>query len=113
MISYMLRDEVWDGSHCEFFQFSNGMRVVYDRKSRELREFTLFGEEIQSEKIYKIGMQYYFYLNSKDFFDISHEDMEKKGKPRRVATSCREVLDEYLSCHQNLDHHVCGRLEIL
>ena len=113
MISYMLRDEVWDGSHCEFFQFSNGMRVVYDRKSRKLREFTLFGEEIQSEKIYKIGMQYYFYLNSKDFFDISHEDMEKNGKPRRVATSCREVLDEYLSCHQHLDHHVCGRLEIL
>ena len=29
-----------------------------------------------------------------------------------IATSCREVLDEYLSCHQNLDHQISGRLLI-
>ena len=112
MILYMLRDEVWDGSHCEFFQFSRGMRVVYDRANHTLKEFSLQEEPVMEEKIYKIGLQYYFYLNMKDFFSISQEEVSQNGKPRRVATSCREVLDEYLSCHQNLDHQISGRLKI-
>ena len=112
MILYMLRDEVWDGSHCEFFQFSQGVRVVYDKANRVCKEFTLHDAPIEDAKIYKIGLQYYFYLNMKDFFSVSHEDVEQNGKPRRVATSCREVLEEYLSCHQNLDHPISGRFII-
>jgi 5'-nucleotidase len=112
MILYMLRDEVWDGAHCEFFQFSEGVRVIYDRQRHSLKEFSLHGEPIDDTKIYKIGLQYYFYLNMKDFFSVSHEEVERNGKPRKVATSCREVLDEYLSCHQGLDHKISGRLKI-
>ena len=112
MIRYMLRDEVFDGSHCEFFQFSSGVRVVYHRQSRTLKEFSLGGVPIEDERVYKIGLQYYFYLNMKDFFSVSHEEVAENGKPRRVATSCREVLDEYLSCHQNADHRISGRLVI-
>ena len=113
MILYMLRDEVWEGAHCEFFQFSEGVRVIYDRQSHILKEFSLYGEPIDDTKIYKIGLQYYFYLNMKDFFSVSTEDVEPNGKPRRIATSCREVLDEYLSCHQGLDHQISGRIKIL
>lgn len=112
MILYMLRDEVWDGSHCEFFQFSGGMRVVYDKSNHKLKEFSLHGAPIEEEKVYKIGLQYYFYLNLKDFFSISHEEVAQNGKPRQIATSCREVLDEYLSCHRNLDRQISGRLRI-
>ena len=112
MILYMLRDEVWDGSHCGFFQFSQGVRVVYDKQNHQFKEFTLHEEPILDNKIYKIGLQYFFYLNMKDFFSVSQEEAAQNGQPRRVATSCREVLDEYLSCHQNLDHHLSGRLII-
>ncbi len=112
MILYMLRDEVWDGSHCEFFQFSQGVRVIYHKQSHSFKEFSLNGEPIEDERIYKIGLQYYFYLNMKDFFSVSHEEIEPNGKPRRIATSCREVLDEYLSCHQGLDHQISGRLKV-
>jgi 5'-nucleotidase len=111
MISFMLRDEVFEGNHCEFFQFSKGVRTVYDRESRSLKEFSLNGEPINDKKIYKIGLQHYFYLNIKDFFSVSSEELSQNGKPTRVATSCRSVLDEYLSCHQNLDRHIEGRLE--
>ena len=112
MILYMLRDEVWDGAHCEFFQFSKGVKVGYDRQSHTLTEFSLNGEPIDDTKIYKIGLQYYFYLNMKDFFSVSPEEVAENGKPKVVATSCREVLDEYMSCHQNLDHQISGRLAI-
>jgi 5'-nucleotidase len=113
MILYMLRDEVWEGAHCEFFQLSKGVRVIYDRQSRILKEFSLNGEPINDTKIYKIGLQYYFYLNMKSFFSVSHEEVEPNGKPRMIATSCREVLDEYLSCHQGFDHQTSGRLRIV
>ena len=108
----MLRDEVWNGSHCEFFQFSEGVRVIYDKQSHSLKEFSLHGKPIEDGKIYKIGLQYYFYLNMKDFFSVSHEEAEQNGKPGKIATSCREVLDEYLSVHQGLDHQISGRLKI-
>ena len=109
MILYMLRDEVWTGAHCEFFQFSEGVRIVYNKQTHSLEEFSLHAEPIDDQRIYKIGLQYYFFLNMKEFFSVSHEEVENNGKPRRVATSCREVLDEYLSCHQNLDHQISGR----
>ena len=112
MILFMLRDEVWEGLHSEFFQWSQGMRVVYDRANHEFNEFSLHNEPIEDEKIYKIGLQYFFYLNMKEFFSISHEEIAQNGKTRRVTTSCREVLDEYLSCHQNPDYDISGRLII-
>ena len=70
------------------------------------------GTPIEEARIYKIGLQYYFYLNMKDFFSISHEEVAENRNPRRIATSCRDVLDEYLSCNQNFDHHISGRLAI-
>ena len=45
-----------------------------------------------------------------DFFSISPEEIRKNGEPRKIATSCRDILDEYLSYHQNLDHRIDGRL---
>ena len=112
MILYMLRDEVWDGAHCEFFQFSRGIRIVYDRETHRLKELSLNGDRIEASKIYKIGLQYYFYLNILDFFSISHEEIEVNAKPRQIASSCREILDEYLSHRQNSDHQISGRLII-
>lgn len=112
MILFMLRDEVWEGYHGEFFQFSEGMRIVYDKAGHRFKEFSFNGEQVEDDTIYKIGLQYYFYLNIQDFFSVSREEIEKNRKPRMIATSDRDVLDEYLSCHQNLDHHINGRLVI-
>jgi 5'-nucleotidase len=112
MIRYMLRDEVWEGSHCEFYQFSQGMRVVYDKASREFKEFSLGGEPVEDERIYKIGMQHFHYLNLEEFFNVPLKEIAENGAPKVVATSCREILDEYLSNHQNLDSQICGRLVV-
>ena len=48
MILYMLRDEVWDGTHCEFFQFSKGVRVSYNKQKHAFKEFSLYGEQIEA-----------------------------------------------------------------
>lgn len=110
MIRFMLRDEVWEGAHCEFYQFSEGMRVVYDRASHSFREFSLNGEPIEDDRIYKIGLQNFHYMNMDRFFHISLDEIKKNGATKVIATSCRGIVEEYMSCHQNLDRQVCGRL---
>ena len=112
MIVFMLRDEALEGGHTEFYQFSRGVRVVYDRSTHSLKKFNFRNVPIEDNHIYRIGMQQYHYKNLKDFLSISHEEIHKNGKPRMVATSCLEILEEYLSAHQNLDRRISGRLII-
>ena len=113
MIRFMLRDEVWEGSHCEFYQFSAGMRVVYDRTNHSFLDFSFRGLPVDDNKIYSIGLQHYHFSSFEEFFSVPLEEVMKNGKPKVVSTSTRTVLDEYLSVHQNLDRMVSGRLVIL
>ena len=113
MIHFMLREEVWEGSHCEFYQFSAGMRVVYDRNTQTFLDFSFRGLPVDDNKIYTIGLQHFHYSSFEEFFSVPLEEVVKNGKPKIIATSTRTVLDEYLSVHQNLDRKVSGRLVIL
>lgn len=110
MIKYMLRDEVWAGEHCEFYQLSTGVRVTYSKALHDFVQFNLNGEPIDDNKLYKIGLQHFHFLNIENFFNIPLSEIEKNGKPRMVSTSCREILDEYLSVHPGLERSVSGRL---
>jgi len=110
MILFMMRDEVWTGSHCEFYQFSEGMRVVYDRASRTFKEFSLYDVPIEDTQIYKVGMQHFHFKNIESFFSIPLEEIAQNGEPKVIASSCLDILDEYLSNHQNLERCVSGRL---
>ena len=110
MIRYMLRDEVWEGEHCEFYQFSEGLCVEYDRESHSFQQFAFNGEEVFDDRIYKIGLQHFHFMNLEKFFSVPLKDILENGATKVVATSCRDILDEYLSNHQNIDRTVCGRL---
>lgn len=112
MLAYMVRDEVWEGVHCEFYQLSSGLRVVYDRKTHSFDRFDFNGEPIEEEKIYKVGLQKYHYINFEEFFSVPFDEISANGTPVVVSTSCRSVFDEQLSSNQNLDREVTGRLVI-
>ncbi len=113
MIKYMVRDEVWEGIHNEFYQLSSGMRVVYDRATHEFLKFDFKGKPVEDDKIYKIGLQQFHFNNLEDFFNISFDEISENAKPVVVATSCLGIFDEYMSNHQNLDREITGRLVIL
>lgn len=112
MLLYMLRDEVWEGVHSEFYQLSKGMRVVYNRKSHTFTEFCLDENEIKDNYFYTVGLQLFHLNNMKENLNVSLEEVSVNRKPKVLTTSCREVLDEYLSEHQLLDSKVEGRLII-
>ncbi|MEE3342670.1 MAG: bifunctional UDP-sugar hydrolase/5'-nucleotidase [Bacilli bacterium] len=112
MIKYVLRDEAFEGDHTEFYQLSHDMYVEYSKKKHDFIKFTFNNQDIDNDRIYTIGLQNYHYLNIEGGFNISLKDVEKNGKSRMIATSCRDIIEEYMGDNQHLDRDGMGRLVI-
>ena len=112
MVLHILRDDAWLGE-TEFYQFSRGVRIVYRKSTHSLEEFTFNGEEILPDSRLKIGIQNYHYKNFDEFLGIPLEEVKTNRKPRVVATSVNNIVEEYMATHQGLDAQVEGRLVIL
>ena len=112
MVKYIFRDEAWTRK-TEFYQYSKGMHIKYKKSTHELLEFTLNGKEIQDDDMIKIAMQYYHYKNFDEFFGVPLEEVSQNMKPRVIANSTNNIVEEYLSTHQNLDPKVEGRIVIV
>lgn len=113
MIKYMLRDEVWQGAHNEFYQLSEGLHVVYDRAAHEFRAFDFQGKPMDDDRLFTVGIQTYHFNNMGDSFHIDPEEIFANEKPRVIATTCFSIIEDYFSEHQHLDHTVGDRLVIL
>ena len=86
------------------------MRVRYSKSQHEFTRFDLDGEPVYDDRVYKVGLQHFHFKNLENFFSVPYDEVAKNGKPRMVSTSCREILDEYLSVHNALDREISGRL---
>ena len=112
MIQYVMRDDAWEG-HTEFYQYSKGVRIVYRKSTHKLEELSLHGKEIEDKDEILIAMQTYHYNNFEEFFNVPIEPIKERMRPRVVATSVNNIVEEYFSTHQGLDAHVEGRIVIL
>ena len=106
MLKYMLRDEAFEGDHTEFYQLSEGLYLEYDLKTKEINKFTFNDKDIKDDDMFRLALQKYHYLNIEDGFNISLKELEKNGKTRILSTSCRDVIEEYLSENQHLDVNI-------
>ncbi|MBR2769131.1 MAG: 5'-nucleotidase C-terminal domain-containing protein [Solobacterium sp.] len=111
MVLYILRDDAWLG-HTEFYQYSKGMHIRYNRTTHELKEFTFHDKPIEPEDRITFAVQNYHYVNFDDFFGVPLEEIKKNRKARMVAISVNNIFEEYLSVHQGLDARVEGRIVI-
>ncbi len=112
MLRHILRDEAFHGEHTEFYQFSHGMRIVWSRGAQSFRELTLDGKPLHDDRLYSVAIQKYHYNNLKAFLDVTLEEVERNAKVRVLATSARDVIEEYLSVNQHLSRSVEGRLVV-
>ncbi len=112
MILHILRDEAWEG-HTEFYQFSKGIRIVYRKSTHALEEFSFRGEPVADGTDYLIAMQSYHYNNFDEFLGIPLAEVAANMKPRVIATSVNNIIEEYFATHSGLDSHVEGRLVVL
>lgn len=112
MLRHILREDAFHGDHTEFYQFSHGLRIVWERGAQRFRELTLDGEPLHADRLYSVAMQKYHYINLEPFLNITLEEAEKNGKSRVLATSLNDVVEEYLSTHPHLSRQVEGRLVV-
>ena len=112
MVLHILRDDAWLGE-TEFYQFSRGVKIKYRKSTHSLEELKYNGDDITADTRLKIGLQNYHYKNFDEFLGIPLEEVKQNWKPRVVATSVNNIVEEYLATHQGLDAQVEGRLEIL
>ena len=60
----------------------------------------------------KIAVQNYHYKNFDEFLGVPLEEVKKNMRPRVVATSFNNIVEEFFATHDGLDAHVEGRLEV-
>lgn len=102
----------WSG-HTEFYQYSRGMRILWDRQAKTLREFRFRGNEIRNDDEILIGLQDYHFRNFDQVFGVEMEEVRRNMEPRIVAVSLNHIIEEYMTTHQGLNAEVEGRIRIL
>jgi 5'-nucleotidase/UDP-sugar diphosphatase len=97
----------------EYYQVNSGVKAVYDLAKRELASLTLNGIPVDDASQYSICLQGYHYKNSTVGLQLTAAELAQLEQPRLLATSGRDVVEEYLRNHQNLQAVVEGRLQYL
>ena len=113
MLQFVLREEALTGEHTEFYQFSHGMHMVWSRKEHKFHELALDGKPIEEKQLYSIAVSKYHFMNLQEFLNISLEEAKENALPRVLATSCRDIIEEYMMVTQHLSRDVEGRLVII
>ena len=109
---HLMRDEAWVGE-TEFYQFSSALRLTYRKSTHTIESLTFKGEPVTDDMRIRIGLQAYHYKNFDEFFGVPFEEVKKNMRPRVVATSQNNIIEEYFSTNDGLDAHVEGRITIL
>ena len=112
MMLYILRDDAWTGE-TEFYQFSSALRLTYNKTTRTLEELTFKGEPVTDDMRIRIGLQDYHYNNFDAFLGVPLEEVKQNMKPKVVATSVNNIIEEYFATNDALDAHVEGRIRIV
>ena len=112
MLRRFLREEAFSGAHTEFYQLSSGFEVVWSRSLQQFKKLLFNGRALEPEKIYKLALSKYHFSNLAEFLDVTLDEVVANGGFRIVATSYREVIEEYFTTHQHMHREVEGRLVI-
>lgn len=111
ILHYILRKEMMEG-HTECFQYSKGVKIIYDQKAEEFEEFSLNGLPVEDGRLYTIGLQEFHLKNSETSLGFSIDELSVHQKPRLIAVSDQSLLEEYLQSHNLLSRKVEGRLTL-
>ena len=112
MVRHIVRKEVWQGGRTSFFQISGALRIRRDFVNDKL-EITLHGKPIEQDRLYRVGIQKYHRGNFDRYFGFPLSEIEDTRPSKVLATSIRGVIEEYLSCHNNIDKPTDGRVTLI
>ena len=109
LFSHIMRPENRMGEG-ECYQVNRGIQAIYDDGRRSLMSLSIGGDPVGDERRYTLCLQGYHVKNSAAFLNLPYEEMAELAGSKVVATSLRDVLEEYLRNNQNVSRQVEGRL---
>ena len=112
IVQHLMRDDAWVGE-TEFYQVSRGVKIVYRKSTHTIEELSFNGAPVTDDMRLRIGLQAYHFKNFDAFFGVPLEEVKKNMKPRVVATSQNNIIEEYFTMNQGLDAQVEGRITVL
>jgi 5'-nucleotidase / UDP-sugar diphosphatase len=95
----------------ECYQVNRGVQAVYDNARKALQLLSLQDKPVADDAHYTIALQGYHHKNSDANLGISNADLTALAASQVIATSARDVVEEYLRTHQNLNSQIEGRLQ--
>lgn len=106
IFSYIMRPENRIGEG-ECYQANSRVKAIYNDKEKKLVSLTVDDQQVDNARFYTIALQKYHFSICKRALNIEPEELLASGKFKVVATSCQQVLEEWLRNHQN----VCRKVE--
>ena len=97
-------------SEGECYQVNNKVKAVYSDAQHDLTSLLINDKNVLNTDFLTICLQGYHFNNSLSYLNITQEELSESGRPKVVATSALEVLEEYLRNHQNIKSKVERRL---
>ncbi len=112
IFSHFMRIENRDGEG-ENYQINSEVEAIYNDKEKKLKSLKINGKSVKNKEFYTIALQGYHYNNSKQYLNITGEELIAIEQPKVVSTSAQQVLEEYLRNHQNSNTEIEGRLKYI
>lgn len=109
IFNHIMRIENRDGEG-ECYQVNQGVEAIYSEKNKNLKSLKINNEPVEDNKDYTICLQGYHFKSSKSYLNITHKQLLASGKEKVVTTSAKQILEEYLRNHQNIERKIEGRL---
>ncbi len=109
---HLMRDEAWVGE-TEFYQFSSALRLTYRKSTHTIESLTFRGEPVRDDMYIRLGLQDYHFNNFDAFFGVPLEEVRRNMRPKVVATSQNNIIEEYFVTNEALDARVDGRITVL
>jgi len=110
IFSHIMRPENRDGEG-ECYQVNREVEAIYSDGARSLVSLRLAGQPVADDRQYTLALQGFHYKSSESNLGIPNAELTALAEPQVVTTSARDVLEEYMRSHQNLNSRVEGRLQ--
>ena len=94
----------------EFYQVNSSVRARYDISVSCVTDLSVNGRRVEDEQLYSLVLQGYHVRHCQEGLGVTLEELSRVSSPRVVATSMRDVIQEYLREHQNAISRIEGRL---
>ena len=111
VLTYLMRDEMFAGA-TEFYQLPRALRLRYSRGAHKLTNLTFKGAEVRDGQSFTLAAAGFHFSCAEQSWGLTREEFAALQPPKVIAGSDFQVVEEYLSSHQNLDARTDGRISI-